>query len=187
MSRWIQLMILIAAMGFTKAANFMRVVVMAGLGLAGLWMLHTLAQDFNSIMQGGFGSGGGGDHGTSKLFNNNNGESSEPIKVFKRSIEERQPQINWELVIKRDPASCARSFICQLAASKEHELVYEEKMILHLTEAAANNQTWAGKQLQDALKNGHSINYSHECMKIYRYCPYTKRMMMALLRVFGNR
>jgi len=58
---------------------------------------------------------------------------NEPIKVFKRSIDQKQPQIDWEMVIKRDPASCARSFICQLASTKEDQLVYEEKVILYLT------------------------------------------------------
>lgn len=58
------------------------------------------------------------------------------IKVFKRSIvqsKKEEYKIDWEIVIKRDPASCARSFICQLAASKEGDLTYEEKMILNLT------------------------------------------------------
>lgn len=53
--------------------------------------------------------------------------------------------------------------------------------------AAATDETWASKQLHEALKNGQSISYPHQCMKIYKFCPYTKRMMMALLRVFGNR
>lgn len=68
MSRWIQLLVLGTAIGAAKAANFVRLVILAGLGLAGLWMVHTLAQDFNHIMQSGFGSGGGGDHNTGKLF-----------------------------------------------------------------------------------------------------------------------
>lgn len=69
MSRWIQLLVLGTAIGAAKAASFVRLVILAGLGLAGLWMVHTLAQDFNHIMQSGFGSGGGGgDHNTGKLF-----------------------------------------------------------------------------------------------------------------------
>lgn len=70
MSRWIHLIIFGAAIGIAKSASFVKLVILAGLGLAGLWMMHTLAQDFNHIMQSGFGSGGGRDHGAGdKLYN----------------------------------------------------------------------------------------------------------------------
>lgn len=47
---------------------------MAGLGLAGLWMMHTLAQDFQSIMKNGFGSAtnllGAGSRGEEQTYTN---------------------------------------------------------------------------------------------------------------------
>lgn len=162
MRRWIHLVIFGAAIGVAKSASFMKAVILAGLGLAGLWMLHTLAQDFNTIMQSGFGSGGGGDRSNeAKLFNGKpkNQVSKKPflphvsdqeIKVFKRSTNEiHEPTIDWERVIKRDPASCARSFICQLAASKESDLITEEKMILNLTRFNPNFSTHESLQLFD--------------------------------------
>ncbi|XP_050300958.1 uncharacterized protein LOC126739355 isoform X2 [Anthonomus grandis grandis] len=183
MSRWIHLLIFGAAIGVAKSASFVKLVILAGLGLAGLWMVHTLAQDFSNITQNGFGSAGEDHGGGAKLFND------QEIKVFKRSIQNQKNEhrINWEMVIKRDPASCARSFICQLAATKEADLTDEEKIILNLTRTAATDETWASKQLNEALKNGKSITYPYQCMKMYKFCPYTKRMMMTLIRVFGNR
>lgn len=189
MTNWARLIILSIVLGLAKANNFMRVILMAGMGLAGLWMVHTLAQDFHTIVQSGFGSGGhgfggGGGGGGDKLYNN------DELKVFKRSVTEAaktKPHINWDVVIKRDPVSCARSFICQLQASREEELSREEKIILNLTKMAADDESsYAGQELREALDNGVSVTYPHDCMKMYRFCPYTKKMMMTLLRVFGG-
>ncbi|CAH1128095.1 unnamed protein product [Ceutorhynchus assimilis] len=186
MSRWIQLIIFGIAIGIAKSASFVKLVILAGLGLAGLWMVHTLAQDFSHIAQNGFGSAGGGDHGSGAKYYSHNHDQE--IKVYKRSIENNpEAKIDWETVIKRDPASCARSFICQLAASKESTLIKEERIILNLTRAAAGDETWASKQLQEALKNGNTMSNPQQCMKMYKFCPYTKTMMMALMTAFGNR
>ncbi|XP_030746460.1 uncharacterized protein LOC115875197 isoform X1 [Sitophilus oryzae] len=209
MTNWARLIILSIVLGLAKANNFMRVILMAGMGLAGLWMVHTLAQDFHTIVQSGFGSGGhgfggGGGGGGDKLYNSKwetkanvpkNRQSSgafldDELKVFKRSVTEAaktKPHINWDVVIKRDPVSCARSFICQLQASREEELSREEKIILNLTKMAADDESsYAGQELREALDNGVSVTYPHDCMKMYRFCPYTKKMMMTLLRVFGG-
>ncbi|KAF7280842.1 hypothetical protein GWI33_005443 [Rhynchophorus ferrugineus] len=188
MQIWFRMMIFSLILSLVKASNFIRVVVMAGLGLAGLWMMHTLAQDFQGIMKNGFGSAtnlfGAGSRGEEQTYTNN-----EELKVFKRSINDvsNKPQINWDVIIKRDPVSCARSFICQLQASKDEELTREEKIILNITKLASNDSSsMANEQLQEALRNGETVDNPWECMKLYRFCPYTKKIMMTLLTMFGN-
>lgn len=52
--------ILLAVIGASKAHHFIKVVILAALGLAGLWMVHTLAQDYGNLSAHGGGGGGGG-------------------------------------------------------------------------------------------------------------------------------
>ncbi|XP_074036653.1 uncharacterized protein [Leptinotarsa decemlineata] len=167
MNYWLKLLLLSTFLGFVKAQHFIKLVVLAGLGLAGLWMVHTLAQDFNVIQNNS---------------NNNDGERG----LFKRSIPDKDKVIDWEMVLSRDPASCARSFLCQLVATKEQLLSNEEKLMLNLVRHSSKGDTWASKQLQEALKNGEKITRPSQCMKIYKYCPFTSQMMMTLLRMFGR-
>lgn len=136
MTRWLKILVFALILGIAKAHNFVKLVILAGLGLAGLWMVHTLAQDFNSISSGGIGNlknfNGNSDHNS----HSESGQShTHSINLFKRSIPESKSHpnvINWELVLSRDPASCARSFLCQLAASDEKFLSKEEKLMLRL-------------------------------------------------------
>lgn len=113
MGRWLKCFVLLGIFGLAKSHYFIRLVILATLGLAGLWMVHTLAQDFNLIQS----------------------IDSQNRNIFKRSIgqEHKQlPAINWALVLSRDPASCARSFICQLAATEPIKLTKDEKTMLRL-------------------------------------------------------
>jgi hypothetical protein len=52
--------LLLGIVGVSKAHHFIKVVILAGLGLAGLWMVHMLAQDYGHINNSGGGGGGGG-------------------------------------------------------------------------------------------------------------------------------
>lgn len=62
MAKWLHLIVLIVLFGVSKGHHLIRIVILAALGLAGLWMVHTLAQDYQNITAGshGGGSGGGG-------------------------------------------------------------------------------------------------------------------------------
>ncbi|XP_060532458.1 uncharacterized protein LOC132705689 isoform X2 [Cylas formicarius] len=209
----LHLLVLFVILSVAKAYSFVKLVILAGLGLAGLWMIHTLAQDLNSIMQtGGLGTSTSG-LGSATLINGlggggllrNLGLSSGPqqqqeqsaygeqeIQYYnRRSVREikdsHKSKIDWGLVISRDPASCARSFICQLAASKESNLTKEERIILKLSRDSVNETSYAGQELRESLENGNLVKYPYQCMKFYKLCPYTKRIMMSLLKVFGGR
>lgn len=46
------LFILLNFVGGIKAHGFIRIVILGAMGLAGLWMVHNLAQDYNKL-QGG--------------------------------------------------------------------------------------------------------------------------------------
>lgn len=132
MTRWLKIIFFSLIIGFAKAHSFVRLVILAGLGLAGLWMVHTLAQDFNNIQSH--------NEDNFKSFHSSHNENTGPdfgnsFKLFKRSISEPRSSanlINWELILSRDPASCARSFLCQLAATEDRVLTKEEKLMLKL-------------------------------------------------------
>lgn len=87
MAKWLHLVVLVVLIGVSKGHHLIRVVILAALGLAGLWMIHTLAQDYQNIAAGHHGGGGGGGGG-----GGNGGKSVEGSVEFsklfsKRSIE----------------------------------------------------------------------------------------------------
>lgn len=116
-------LVLIFLFGVTKAAghHFIRLVIMAALGLAGLYMLHNLAQDFQKIysqFQEGGGVGGG------KWLTKRSANSSEYYQVNESSKElpeDAYPDIDWDKILSRDPVGCARSFVCQIVADSRQE------------------------------------------------------------------
>lgn len=61
MARWLYTVLIIAVFTITKSAghHIIRVIILAALGLAGLYMIHNLAQDFQKIYQT-IQQGGGG-------------------------------------------------------------------------------------------------------------------------------
>lgn len=118
MNNWLKFLLFSVLLGFVKGAHFIRLVILAGLGLAGLWMVHTLAQDFNTIQSNG---------------GINLNPSAGDRELFKRSVDGNgKTFIDWEMVLSRDPASCARSFLCQLSATDLELLTNEEKIMLNL-------------------------------------------------------
>lgn len=60
MNYLLHVLVLLGLIGVSKAHHFIKLVILAGLGLAGLWMVHTLAQDYGNLSHGGGGGGGGG-------------------------------------------------------------------------------------------------------------------------------
>lgn len=123
MKHWLKYLIFAIIIGLAKAHHFVRLVILASLGLAGLWMVHTLAQDYNKIQTGsGDAQSIGGD-----------------TRIFKRSVEvDQNYQISWETILSKDPASCARSFLCQLAATDKKRLSKEEFLMLELSRYNCN-------------------------------------------------
>ncbi|KAF2893702.1 hypothetical protein ILUMI_12475 [Ignelater luminosus] len=186
MSKWLRFIIFLLVLGLGKAHHMIRVVILAAMGLAGLWMLHTLAQDFN------------------KIYNNVQQHQQHPASdiskfLAKRSISNsssyslthlnetsEHSQIDWERILTRDPVGCARSFVCQLAATNPKDILSEESIILYLIQSSSQKETWASKQLRKALKYGQQATTPVQCRNRYRYCPYSSRTMISLLRFFGE-
>ncbi|XP_018575961.1 uncharacterized protein LOC108914603 [Anoplophora glabripennis] len=171
MKRWLKYLFIATIFGFVKAHQFIRLVILASLGLAGLWMVHTLAQDYNKIQTGGGdATSSGGD-----------------TRIFKRSVEAAQShRIDWETILSKDPASCTRSFICQLAATDREHLSKEELLMLELSRDTLEKESWASKELQEAINHGQKVKQPNQCMKIYKYCPFTSQMMLTLLKMFSR-
>lgn len=51
------LALLLSSFILSSKAHIIRIVILAALGLAGLWMIHTLAQDYHKISNNGGTSG----------------------------------------------------------------------------------------------------------------------------------
>nr|CAD7461218.1 unnamed protein product [Timema tahoe] len=127
LSRSLAMVLLVLALaGITKAGmHFLRLVILAAAGLAGMWMVHTLAQDYNKIT------------------------SQRPGRLFKRSMEDVLHSMDWERlppsnrlgsqpptfpdfqrILNMDPKGCARRLVCELATRPTEKLAADEANIL---------------------------------------------------------
>ncbi|XP_018329065.1 uncharacterized protein LOC108739583 [Agrilus planipennis] len=141
----------------------------------------------------GFTVGTSGDHSAGYVLTKRSvpSESKEYSESSNSAISDSSstfnyPEINWEKVLSRDPASCARSLICQLAATSEKELEIDEESILNIVRIATKKEDWASKQLREALKYGETTKSITLCERYYILCPYSGKTMMKILRFFGG-
>lgn len=52
---------------------------------------------------------------------------------------------------------------------------------------SSERESWASKQLLNALKNGINAASPDECKQFYKLCPYSSKTMMTLLHMFGRK
>lgn len=50
----------------------------------------------------------------------------------------------------------------------------------------ARKRSWAHKQLEKAVKHGEESTDPRSCRSHYRFCPYSGKTMMALVKLFGG-
>ncbi|GLV36250.1 uncharacterized protein CBL_08743 [Carabus blaptoides fortunei] len=154
-----------------------KIVIIAGLGLAGMWMLHTLAQDYDKISNRFMGISTPAKSAISKRSSDGTVPETD-IPGF--------PELKWESVLSQDPEGCVPDFICQLAAVPDENLLPNERNVLKLIRATSEKNTRANKIVRQALRLGERIHAS-QCYKYYPSCPYTRQTILSIMQTYGGR
>jgi hypothetical protein len=89
-----------------------RLLVLVIAGLAALYTIHLLAQDFMKIRMG--------TKVAARLLLGKR-EIADPNRNITREEIDFEDKIDWEKVLNRDPLNCALSLICQLSAGAEKD------------------------------------------------------------------
>ncbi|KAF5275080.1 hypothetical protein FQA39_LY07017 [Lamprigera yunnana] len=176
MQFWFHSILILVIIGFSKAQHFIQLVVLGALGLAGLWLLHTLANDINKFVKPS------GILATKpKFFYAKRSLENQSFNKTVRDYEDFNVDIDWERILANDPVGCARSFICQLAAKNNERTLTNESVMLHIIQSA-NHQNTGNTQLRDALNYGKKTRCASECRKVYNYCPFSIETMIHIIK-----
>ncbi|CAH0388139.1 unnamed protein product [Bemisia tabaci] len=168
--------------GVVKAhLHFIRLALLAAMGLIGLYLIHKLAQDWNKIRGGG---GGGGRPGrVLGLFKRSAPEYTELDQMVDDSFDHLP---TFESILSQDPMGCARRLVCQIAAKPTKDLQPDEKQILSVLSAEDGfGPDPARDQFKAAAALGRKKRSEFVCLKTFRKCHFTANQMLKLVRLFS--
>ncbi|RZF38521.1 hypothetical protein LSTR_LSTR006116 [Laodelphax striatellus] len=101
--------------------HFIRVALLAILGLAGLYLIHKLAGDYMKIT-------GGRELGHALgLWKRSIPDNMDDYYQLDRSLGSEHP---FEEILAQDPVGCARKLVCSISTKKDSKLDKEERTIL---------------------------------------------------------
>ncbi|KAG8270062.1 hypothetical protein J6590_093537, partial [Homalodisca vitripennis] len=124
-SIWVTLLLLILTGAVKAHIHFLRLAILAAAGLAGMYMVHLLAQDWTKIRPNTpnltplIQQALQGIQGLSKR--------SIPDGIVDDSLNEIP---TWDSALEQDPLGCARKLVCTLATRPRSSLRAEETNIL---------------------------------------------------------
>ncbi|XP_049809256.1 uncharacterized protein LOC126252409 [Schistocerca nitens] len=130
-------LLLAAAVGVARAsAHFIRLALVAVMGLAGMYMLHVLAQDYNAIRQPVKAKVASAIL-RSVIAKRSAADSTvvgeaEAVAAGAAGASAGRPSLDWGRVLRADPAGCARRVLCELAAKPEVRLGDADRRLLAL-------------------------------------------------------
>ncbi|GJQ65973.1 hypothetical protein Trydic_g4067 [Trypoxylus dichotomus] len=150
---------------FGLAKSHGRIIMMAVLGLMGLWMAHLLAQDYQNIRP--------------KALISTIGRLLSKRSVNTLDIQ----QLRLDAVINNDPLDCVKSFLCQ-AVAQEKELDSQADAIVKFFKDLPDNKNTI--TIKTATKIGEVSKDLNRCRRVYDKCPYTAEKMRKLIKIFGG-
>ncbi|XP_054267158.1 uncharacterized protein LOC128989304 [Macrosteles quadrilineatus] len=167
--------LLLVLTGVVKAhIHFLRLVVLALAGLAGMYMVHLLANDWTKIRPNRPSAG--------RLL------QSALQGISKRSIpdamlEERVNEIpSLEAALHQDPLGCARKLVCALAARPSNSLSREEVNILAMIRVNVGRR--GAKEFREAEDLGAKSRREAICDQKFNKCFFSSRQLVKILRSF---
>ncbi|BES99387.1 Hypothetical protein NTJ_12204 [Nesidiocoris tenuis] len=185
---WVWLLILIA-IALVKAS--VRLIILLVLGLAGLYMLHLLAQDFNKIRNGWPFPARPGMGGAQSFLRLSRGLSkrSTDVQAYNYTADvQKQSWLDQRLandtvqfpkILHNDPIGCARKYVCHISGKSRKKLTRTASNIL----ALLNSLQWldtSGEWLR-AEELGKKSGKDGACETAYSKCYYTGVQMERFL------
>uniref|UniRef100_A0A8D9E7S5 Uncharacterized protein n=1 Tax=Cacopsylla melanoneura TaxID=428564 RepID=A0A8D9E7S5_9HEMI len=190
-------LLILLLVGVVKAGYlFLRLAILAGMGLMGMYLMHKLAQDYNKI------------RGPMKAVQ----AAGRLLGIWKRSIPDEalftplhdEPPIfdpfkifddkshfgdhlhpTFENVLKFDQNECTRRLVCQLASRKQR-LNQNESTILKLIKMKTNQKesNLARQVFEEAANVGYKSKDPKKCQEVFKKCRFTDKQMQRVIRVF---
>ncbi|XP_050528923.1 uncharacterized protein LOC126898682 [Daktulosphaira vitifoliae] len=183
---------MVLVMGAAVKAHmlFIRLALLAGMGLMGMWMLHKLAQDYQKISNGnhrpmGAAAAGHAIASTGRL-----------LGLWKRSIPETTVEsyvdddslhkiFKFDDILLQDRSMCARKIVCEIAATPKSQLNQVELNILKLLSPNEHYDENSAKNIfRKAMELGRRKKNTRACDLEYKKCIFNTRTMFKLFTSF---
>ncbi|XP_046995688.1 uncharacterized protein LOC124607407 [Schistocerca americana] len=177
-------LLLAAAAGVARAsAHFIRLALVAVMGLAGMYMLHVLAQDYNAIRQPVRAK-----VASAILRSVIAKRSAADSPVVGEAASAGRPSLDWGRVLRADPAGCARRVLCELAAKPELRLSDADRRLLALvTDGGGGGRgdvSW--RAFWRAVEVGRSAADPAACWAAFRGCPHSTALILGAVRAAAS-
>ncbi|XP_050425886.1 uncharacterized protein LOC126836471 [Adelges cooleyi] len=172
-------MLLVMAATIKAHIHFMRLALLCILGLAGMWMMHKLAQDWQKIS------------GSNRPVQT----AGRLLGLWKRSIpdatmdtyveESMNNFYKFDEILKFDKSMCARKMVCQIAATPKNLLNQVEVNILKMLSPDEHFGDNPAKDIfRKAMDLGHRKKSTKACDAEYKKCRFNTHQMFKLFTSF---
>ncbi|KAL5237815.1 hypothetical protein ACI65C_005225 [Semiaphis heraclei] len=175
---------LVLVMGAAVKAHihFIRLALLAAMGLAGMWMMHKLAQDWHKIS-------------SSNRPAKPAAMAGKLLGLWKRSLPDEHVNAyveeslfdfyKFDEILRQDRSTCARKMICQIAATPENQLNQVETNLLKLLSPTEHfGENMAKNIFRKAMDLGRSKKDANACHLEYKKCRFNTRQMFKLFTSF---
>ncbi|VVC33175.1 Protein of unknown function DM4/12 [Cinara cedri] len=172
---------LVLVMGVVVKAHmhFIRLALIAAMGLMGMWMMHKLAQDWHKI----------------STANRPAMMAGKLLGLWKRSIPETHVDAfveeslhdfyKFDEILRQDRSMCARKMICQIAATPKSQLNQVEINLLKILSPSEHFGDNAAKEIfRKAMDLGRTKKDVKACHTEYKKCRFNTRQMFKLFTSF---
>ncbi|XP_025421953.1 uncharacterized protein LOC112691773 isoform X2 [Sipha flava] len=178
---------LVLVMGAAVKAHihFIRLALLAAMGLMGMWMMHKLAQDWQKISS----SNRPAKPASAAMA------AGKLLGIWKRSIpdahldefveESLDDFYKFDDILRQDRSTCARKMICQIAATPQNQLNRVETNLLKMLSPSEHFGDDAAKNIfRKAMNFGRSKKDVKACHQEYKKCRFNTRQMFKLFTSF---
>ncbi|XP_054083637.1 uncharacterized protein LOC105209664 [Zeugodacus cucurbitae] len=168
----------------------LKLILLMAMGLGAIYMVHLLAQDYNRIRQPVAAAARAIVSASNPITRAKRDSYAEDAKVhnwlhptIKNMTNTTTLNIDWKIILSRDPFECLQSLICQLMAGAENRS-YEAKLLMEFLEKTVVS---APVEIRLAFSRGLALRKSTEsCYNVYPFCVYSAKTMLRVLRWFAD-
>uniref|UniRef100_A0A034V206 Uncharacterized protein n=1 Tax=Bactrocera dorsalis TaxID=27457 RepID=A0A034V206_BACDO len=154
----------------------LKLILLMAMGLGAMYMVHLLAQDYNKIRQPVAAA-------ARAIVSSSNLRTRAKRDIYENVTNTTTLNIDWKIILSRDPFECLQSLICQLMSGADtHSL--EAKLLMEFLEKTVVS---APVEVQFAFSRGLALHGSTEtCYNVYPFCIYSANTMLRVLRWFAE-
>ncbi|XP_034244210.1 uncharacterized protein LOC117646936 [Thrips palmi] len=185
---WRRVLLMLLLVGMVRAGyHFIRLALLAAMGLAGMYMLHMLAQDYNKITNRPRPAVAA----TRALFRAITKRDVSAVSDERGAVEapSRRGVMAHLLrqVLMQDPLGCARKLVCQLSASTKGLRPHETAILRLVQRSEEDDDDEAAAEFRAAEQLGQSSKDAAKCAARYSKCLIEARAFLKLLQAAGTR